>query len=60
MSDTTPEQELELVPAQHWDGPLLEATGLVAGYVPEVDILRNCNLALHQGCLLYTSDAADE
>ena len=28
---------------------LLEATGLVAGYLPEVDILNGCNLRLDQG-----------
>ncbi len=52
MADQTGEQELELVPAATWDGPLLDASGLVAGYVPEVDILRDCNLALHQGELV--------
>lgn len=29
--------------------PLLEATGLVAGYVPEVDILRGVDLTLEKG-----------
>lgn len=29
--------------------PLLEATGLVAGYLPEVDILNGCDLRLDQG-----------
>jgi branched-chain amino acid transport system ATP-binding protein len=48
----TTEQELELVEARAWDGPLLEAKDIVAGYVPEVDILRGCNLALHPGELV--------
>jgi len=30
-------------------GPLLEATGLVAGYLPEVDILNGCDLRLEPG-----------
>ncbi|MGH9182901.1 MAG: ABC transporter ATP-binding protein [Acidimicrobiales bacterium] len=29
--------------------PLLEANGLVAGYLPEVDILRGCDLTLRRG-----------
>jgi branched-chain amino acid transport system ATP-binding protein len=44
--------ELELVEAAPWHGPLLEATDIVAGYVPEVDILRGCNLALFPGELV--------
>jgi branched-chain amino acid transport system ATP-binding protein len=47
-----PDQELELVPAPAWEGPLLQATDIVAGYVPEVDILRGCNLALFPGELV--------
>jgi branched-chain amino acid transport system ATP-binding protein len=44
--------ELEVVPSRTWDGPLLDAKDIVAGYVPEVDILRGCNLALHPGELV--------
>lgn len=44
-----PELELEAVPQATWHGPLLEATELVAGYVPGVDILNGCELALQQG-----------
>jgi branched-chain amino acid transport system ATP-binding protein len=51
MSDA-PEQELQLVEPQTWDGPLIDARDIVAGYVPEVDILRGCNLALHPGELV--------
>ena len=35
-----------------YDGPLLEATGVVAGYVPEVNILNGCNITLHRGELI--------
>jgi branched-chain amino acid transport system ATP-binding protein len=45
-------QELELLPPVTWDGPLLDAHDIVAGYVPEVDILRGCSLALHPGELV--------
>ena len=46
------DNEIELVPTQRWDGPLLDARDIVAGYVPEVDILRGCNLAVHEGELV--------
>ena len=49
MSDA---QELEVIAPQSWDGPLLDAKDIVAGYVPEVDILRGCNLALFPGELV--------
>ncbi|HEV2069497.1 MAG TPA: ABC transporter ATP-binding protein [Acidimicrobiales bacterium] len=32
--------------------PLLQASGLVAGYVPEVDILTGCDLSLNEGELV--------
>lgn len=35
-----------------WDGPLLEASEVVAGYVPEVNILNGCNLELEKGELV--------
>jgi branched-chain amino acid transport system ATP-binding protein len=44
-----PELELEPVPESTWDGPLLHADDLVAGYVPGVDILNGCELELQQG-----------
>src|SRR5260221_13590106 len=44
--------EIELVPNDVWDGPLLEAKGIVAGYVPEVNILNGCNLTLARGELV--------
>ncbi|HEV2070963.1 MAG TPA: ABC transporter ATP-binding protein [Acidimicrobiales bacterium] len=34
------------------DEPLLQAAGLVAGYVPEVDILTGCDLSLNEGELV--------
>jgi branched-chain amino acid transport system ATP-binding protein len=48
----TEDQELEVIAPQTWDGPLLDAKDIVAGYVPEVDILRGCNLALFPGELV--------
>ena len=41
--------EIELVPTVDADGPLLEASGIVAGYVPEVNILNGCNVTVHRG-----------
>ena len=41
--------EVELVSTDYGDGPLLEATGIVAGYVPEVNILNGCNVTVHRG-----------
>ena len=35
-----------------WDGALLFADSLYAGYVPEVDILNSCTLELEQGELI--------
>ena len=54
MSDPGPVPEVELVPAEEprWDGPLLVAKTLVAGYVPGVDILNGCELELQQGELI--------
>src|SRR5205823_287866 len=45
-------QEIELVQADPWTGPLLEAESIVAGYLPEVNILSGCNLTLHRGELV--------
>jgi branched-chain amino acid transport system ATP-binding protein len=48
-----PDGELELetaVPA--FQGPLLESLDLIAGYVPEVNILNRCNLTLYAGELV--------
>jgi branched-chain amino acid transport system ATP-binding protein len=47
-----PDLELELVPEPTWEGPLLVARGLVAGYVPGVDILNGCELELFAGELV--------
>ena len=49
MSD---ESGIELVPTAPWEGPLLVATDVVAGYVPEVNILNGCNLTLFEGELV--------
>jgi branched-chain amino acid transport system ATP-binding protein len=38
-----------LTPAEGAKVPLLSAQGVVAGYVPEVDILNGCDLALGEG-----------
>jgi len=51
-SDPVEPSEVELVPADPWQGPLLEAKGVVAGYVPEVNILNGCNLTLQAGELV--------
>jgi branched-chain amino acid transport system ATP-binding protein len=50
MSDAP--EEIELVETDNWTGPLLEATDVVAGYVPEVNILNGCNLTLYRGELV--------
>ena len=49
-----PELALELEPEERddWDGPLLVARRVVAGYVPGVDILRGCELELQKGELV--------
>ncbi|CAN5141745.1 ABC transporter ATP-binding protein [soil metagenome] len=52
MADVADERTLQPVEAKPWDGPLLEATDLVAGYVPEVNILNGCNLSLYPGELV--------
>ena len=44
--------EVQLVPSDPWQGPLLEAKDIVAGYVPEVNILNGCNLSLQNGELV--------
>ncbi|HYP54869.1 MAG TPA: ABC transporter ATP-binding protein [Solirubrobacterales bacterium] len=44
-----PEQELEVIAPQTWDGPLLDAKDIVAGYVPEVDILNGVSFAVRDG-----------
>jgi len=45
---------MELVPVEEptWEGPLLVAEDLYAGYVPGVDILNGCELELHAGELI--------
>src|SRR6476469_7764083 len=45
-------REVELVASDSWEGPLLQATGIVAGYVPEVNILSGCSLTLYRGELV--------
>ena len=54
MSTIEPSEpsEVELVPSDPWQGPLLEAKDIVAGYVPEVNILNGCNLSLQNGELV--------
>ena len=53
MSDADPpDLELEPVDEPTWDGPLLVARNLIAGYVPGVDILNGCELELEQGELV--------
>jgi branched-chain amino acid transport system ATP-binding protein len=47
--DDATEVELKPEPGAGWDGPVLEATDIVAGYVPEVNILNGCNLIVHAG-----------
>jgi len=47
--DGPTELHLEPLPEPSWDGPLLEARNIVAGYVPGVDILNGCELELQQG-----------
>ncbi len=49
-----PEVAIELEPEEpdDWDGPLLVARSVVAGYVPGVDILRGCDLELQKGELI--------
>jgi branched-chain amino acid transport system ATP-binding protein len=49
-----PTRDVELVPVEEatWEGPLLVADSLVAGYVPGVDILNGCDLTLEQGELI--------
>jgi branched-chain amino acid transport system ATP-binding protein len=46
------ELDLEPVVEDDYDGPLLAARQLVAGYVPGVDILRGCELELQKGELV--------
>ncbi|QNG18612.1 ABC transporter ATP-binding protein [Rhodococcus triatomae] len=50
-SEPTP-AELAATPAEHAklaEGALVRADGLVAGYIPGVDILRDCNFFLRDG-----------
>jgi branched-chain amino acid transport system ATP-binding protein len=47
-----PAVELVRVDEPAWEGPLLVAHDLVAGYVPGVDILNGCELELDQGELI--------
>ncbi len=49
-----PVVEIDLDPDEEdtWDGPLLVAREVVAGYVPGVDILRRCQLELFKGELV--------
>jgi branched-chain amino acid transport system ATP-binding protein len=52
MIEPSSSEEIELVETDTWTGPLLEGTDLVAGYLPEVNILNGCNLTLHRGELV--------
>ncbi|MFC7406773.1 ABC transporter ATP-binding protein [Georgenia alba] len=49
---TTTTQRDDLHPGAPDGRPLLEARDLVAGYLPGVDILHDCNLQLHPGELV--------
>ncbi|MFP5255551.1 MAG: ABC transporter ATP-binding protein [Acidimicrobiia bacterium] len=53
MADTD-DRTVELVPDErpHYDGPLLTAEAIYAGYVPGVDILNGCDLVLEEGELI--------
>ena len=44
--------EVRLVPNDDYEGPLLVAGQVVAGYVPVVNILNGCNFTLHRGELI--------
>jgi branched-chain amino acid transport system ATP-binding protein len=50
--EALPTVELEPVAERTFEGPLLAAHELVAGYTPGVDILTGCELELHQGELV--------
>ncbi len=52
MPDDLPELEVDDTVEVHWDGPILVARDLVAGYVAGVDILDGCALELHRGELV--------
>ncbi|HEV3225828.1 MAG TPA: ABC transporter ATP-binding protein [Acidimicrobiales bacterium] len=52
MSTGDDSPAVELVATAPWEGPLLVATEVVAGYVPEVNILNGCNLTLFEGELV--------
>jgi branched-chain amino acid transport system ATP-binding protein len=43
---------LEPLPIDEREGPLLEASDIIAGYIPEVNILNGCNLTLYPGELV--------
>ena len=45
-------EEIELVVTDTWTDPLLDASDIVAGYVPEVNILNGCSLTLYRGELV--------
>jgi branched-chain amino acid transport system ATP-binding protein len=45
-------EEIALVRTDEWTGPMLEATDIVAGYVPEVNILNGCSVTLYRGELV--------
>jgi branched-chain amino acid transport system ATP-binding protein len=47
-----PPVELDQMPEATWDGPLLVARELVAGYIPGLDILNGCDLELDRGELV--------
>ncbi len=52
MPDDAHDVELLAVEEAKWEGPLLVADTLVAGYVPGVDILNGCQLVLEPGELI--------
>src|SRR5687768_13510667 len=52
MADDVPELELQPVEEATWEGPLLVARELFAGYVTGVDILNGCDLELFSGELV--------
>jgi branched-chain amino acid transport system ATP-binding protein len=53
MTEQAPvDLELEPLPEPTWEGPILVAHDIVAGYVPGVDILNGCDLELEKGELV--------
>jgi branched-chain amino acid transport system ATP-binding protein len=52
MPEAEESTDVEPLENDRWEGPLLVATDVIAGYVPEVNILNGCNLTLFDGELV--------